>query len=396
MKEESKPPELKHVEEKMSNDKNSYDSYESRNHHILYSEPLNIDQEYCYETSECFTSDIKPGVKRSYKNKNVESEKTLEGRMIKEEIFSSVNQYKDSKAGFWKIYHKWLPERQNTLKKLQSLLKEVHNKTINYYKTQATFKELSYNSRHYKETTENQTVDFLASLAAFVSDAACGITSFAQTFEMDSYQIRFQEIMDHDSEITKDLYASRSQCVSQYEGIEEVIRKFHPNTLPYTVDKISDSLLVHKHWAAIKNAYDENNMTKLLDEVSKFFNNACQTEVLQSVGASISEFVADHPTALEACKSTGRVVYGAMDAFSEKDKSAAVEFVNKTANLYLMLEDKREIDHLNRIINEDNHQSKLESQIQEAIDSLKDEMKEMKELYSQMFDTYSIVQNIHF
>lgn len=340
---------------------------------------------YCCESDDesvCSTSDFFKPI--------FEPKKNLEGKVMKEKVFSSINQYKNSKTSFSKIYHRWIPERENTLEKLRSLLKEIHDNTTNYYKTQATFKDISYNSRRFKETTENQTMDFFASLAAFVSDAASGITSVAQAFEVDSYQTRLQEIMDHDAEITKDLYASRSQCVSQYEGIEEVIRKFNPNTLTTTVDKISGTLLVHKHWAAMKNAYEEDNMPKLLDEVSRFFDNACQSDVLQNVGASVSRFVTDNPAALDACKSTGRAVYGAIDAFSEKnrDRNAAIGYVNKATNLYLMLEDKKEVDHLRSIIDEDTHQSKLESQVEEAIDSLEDELREMRGIYFRLFNIY--------
>ena len=384
---------MKEGEERVNQSKNIDDACKFKKHNVSHSMPSNVCQEsHCSESDDesvYSTSDFfKPIFRDHNKNKSIESEKNFEETAMKEKIFSSVNQYKISKASFCKIYHRWLPERQNTLKELRLLLNEVHDKTRNYYKSQASLKELSYNSRRYKET-ENQTIDFFASLAAFVSDAASGITSFAQALEMDSYQSRFQEIMDHDSEITKDLYASRSQCVSEYEGIEEVIRKFHPNTLTSTVNKISDTLLVDKYWTAMKNAYDENNMPKLLDEVGKFFDNACQSEVLQSVSASVNKFITDNPAALEACKSTGKAVYGAIDAFSEKkDKNAAIEYVNKTTNLYLMLEDKKDIDRLNRIIDEDIHQSELESQIEAAIDSLEDEMKEIKETYFEMFSTY--------
>lgn len=362
-----------------------HDVPDSLNPNVYQASAYESSAYYCCESddeSACSTSDF---FKPIFESKN-----NLEGKEMKEKVFSSVNQYKNSKAAFSKIYHRWIPERENTLEKLRSLLKEIHDNTANYYKTQATFKDISYNSRRFKETTENQTMDFFASLAAFVSDAASGITSFAQAFEVDSYQTRLQEILDHDAEITKDLYASRSLCVSHYEGIEEVIRKFNPNTLTTTVDKISGTLSVHKHWAAVKNAYEEGNMPKLLDEVSKFFDNACQSEVLQNVGASVSRFVKDNPAALDACKSTGRAVYGAIDTLSEnkRDRNSAIGYVNRATNFYLMLEDKKEVDHLRSIIDEDTHQSKLESQVEEAIDSLEAEMREMRDIYFSLFSIY--------
>lgn len=364
----------------------SVDQYKNSVHPNIYQAPCYESSAHYYcdsdDESACSTSDF---FKPAFESKN-----NLEGKAMKEKVCSSIDQYKNSKASFSKIYHRWIPERESTLEKLQSLLKEIHDNTTNYYKTQATFKDISYNSRCFKETTENQAMDFFASLAAFVSDAASGITSFAQAFEVDSYKTRLQEILDHDAKITKDLYASRSQCVSQYEGIEEVIRKFNPNTLTSTVGEISSTLLVHKHWAAMKNAYEEDNMSKLLDEVSRFFDNACQSEVLQNVGASVSRFVTDNPAALEACKSTGRAVYGAIDTFSEKrsNRNAAIGYVNKATNLYLMSEDKKEVDHLRSIIDEDTHQSKLEAEVEEAIDSLQDEMREMKEIYFRLFNVY--------
>lgn len=329
-----------------------------------------------YEDS---TADFfKPVFHVQHKNRKDNMEKLK----MKEKMLSSVKQYKNSQTSFSRVYKEWLPVRETTLRKLQSLLKEAHDEEKNYNETQVSLKEFSYTSRCVKSEVNNQTIDFLATLAAFIGDAVSGVASVAQAVTVDSKHTKFQEIMDCDAEITKTLYAARSQCVVRYQGIEEVMRSVQCNTLSSTVCTVSGTLQIDKHWAAMENAYQKGDMTQLLGAVSSFFDDTCQPGVLGDVGESIGRYVSDNPAALDACKSAGKAICGVLNLGEKKGgENKTLGHINFATNLGLMVQDRLEIDRFKSIVEDDTYQSNLESKIQDAIQSLESEMEEMKKIY---------------
>lgn len=307
-------------------------------------------------------------------------------RKSKENIFANMDEYTESKNYFINIYHRWLKKREKTLKKLRSLLNELHNDQLLYNKTQALFRGVSYTSRVAKCNQQSQIIDFFASVTALLSEASSGVTSVAQAYNIDCYQSQFEKIMSQDADITKDLYDARSQCIVKYQGIEEVIRTFHADTFYSTVEKISDALELDKFEIALRNADGSGDISKVMNEINKFAKNACESEVLAKIGDSIKSYVGNNPAALEACKSASRAAYEVINVWNgKKDKSHLMEGMRIGINHMLMAEDKMQLERLKISINEDLPQTKLESQIEDAIDNLKSEMEEIKEMYYDLF-----------
>lgn len=335
------------------------------------------DDEYAYDFA-------RPYFDNSVKTRN----SVLRQKESKANLFTSIDEYSSSKNSFSGIFKKWLPERRRTLTELESLFEEVLSAQQTYNEAQANCKGVSAEMRNCVNRSETEAGRFLASFASFVTDAVSGIASFTQAFKVDGYQTKFQEIMDRDAEVTKELYETRSRCVARYQGIEEVMRKFHHDTFDSTVDKISCTLEVNKYWESMKNAYKNDDMETLLNTVGKFFDNACQSEVMDKIGNALDRYVSDNPAALEACKSTGKAVYGAVNTWGPEDNRKGVRGqINYAANGYLMLKDMEEADRFKSAAEDDCQGSKLVRQIRDARDSLQSELEEMNNIYLDLFKT---------
>ncbi|XP_035232080.1 uncharacterized protein LOC118203890 [Stegodyphus dumicola] len=117
-------------------------------------------------------------------------------------LTNNFNMHEKAKR-FHEAFKEWENERQCTIQKLKKLVSEVHTDQLNLNTTKCIFKEINYHSRHAREVQVSKAVDFLASLTTIVSDVLDGFTSVAQAAIVDDQQTKFQEIMEHDAEISR-------------------------------------------------------------------------------------------------------------------------------------------------------------------------------------------------
>ncbi|GFR10205.1 uncharacterized protein TNCT_90171 [Trichonephila clavata] len=287
--------------------------------------------------------------------------------------------------GKWNLFHRsyllWKTERLLTISKLKELVKEVHEDQLAFNQMNATFKELNISSRRSRDGS-NSAADFFASLGTFLSDAASGITSMTQAFNIEKYNTEFKEIMEHDVEITKPLYRARSMCLEQYRNVEEIIRHYHSETFGDTMEKISKAFKVEDLWMDLKNAQGENAVSVTCNSLDKFFLNAVNTRVLGKVYNSLEEYVNINPAALDACKSTGKAIYDAYDTWGRDKKKGAMTQVSLIANEMLIRDEIAELDKLRSLADDEEMvQAKLESNIDEAIKSIQYEFREISSLF---------------
>lgn len=277
-----------------------------------------------------------------------------------------------ARSEFSNMYSYWLQVRRDTLEELRTLAGDLHRELMEYNKAQLAFREIGLMSR--TEKNSDSAVGFIASISAFLSDAASGIVSVAQACDVDAYQKKFKIIIERDSEVTKKLFVARSRCISHYQGVEEVRRNFRFSTFDSTVDDISNVLKVEKYRAAIRN--ERGDMSQTSSAVANIAENACQLESLKTIGDSIGTYVDANPAVLDACKSATRTVIGAVDTFDKDniEKNALRRGVRECANELMMREDRREIVRLQSVVDQDSSQTKLETVIKGAIETLQSEM----------------------
>ncbi|GIY20987.1 uncharacterized protein CEXT_120101 [Caerostris extrusa] len=299
-------------------------------------------------------------------------------------IYGGVKRYEEKWDTFHKKYLIWRRERLSTISELQELKEKVHNDQLSYNQTNVMFKELNMGSRMVKDGNSNATVDFFASLATFLSDTASGITSMAQAFNAEGYSVEFQKIMEHDAEITKSLYTARSQCVEQYRDVEEIIRYCHSETFGNTLGNISKTLKLEDLWMDLKSSDGENTVVETAKCLDRFFARNINSNVLGEVYNSFEEYVNSNPAALDACKSAGKAFYGVYDTWirDPKQQGSIANTTNIVANRMIIQEERREISHLRCLTeNSEMSQAKLESKIEDAIDSLEYELNEISSYF---------------
>ncbi|GIY50952.1 uncharacterized protein CDAR_593071 [Caerostris darwini] len=299
-------------------------------------------------------------------------------------IQGGVKRYEEKWDTFHKKYLIWKQERLNTISELKELKEKVHNDQLSYNQTNVMFKEINMGSRMVKDGNSNATVDFFASLATFLSDTASGITSVAQAFNAEGYNVEFQKIMEHDAEVTKSLYTARSQCVEQYRDVDEIIRYCHSETFGKTLGNISKTLKLEDLWLDLKSSDGENTVVETAKCLDRFFARNINSNVLGEVYNSFEEYVNSNPAALDACKSAGKAFYGVYDTWirDPKKQGSIANTTNIVANKMIMEEEKREISHLRSLTgNSEMSQAKLESKIEDAIDSLEFELNEISSYF---------------
>ncbi|CAL1279608.1 unnamed protein product [Larinioides sclopetarius] len=301
------------------------------------------------------------------------------GNKYEKRINVSIKKYEEKWKHFYKRYLFWKNKRLDTIAKLQDLMKKVHDDQLTYDKTNVMFKELNVNSRMLKDSN-NSTIDFFASLGAFLTDAASGIASVAQAFNVDTFNTEFKKIMEDDAEITKPLYVIRSQCVEQYRDVEEVVRCFHSETFGDTLENLSKTLKLDDLWLDLKNGPTENPVSTTLNCLDQFISKNANAATVDKIYNSFGEYVDSNPAALEACKSAGKVVYGIYDTWGrdQKQKNGIAANASRIANNMIMCEEMQELRQLrSRVDNSEMTKTKLESQIEDAINSLQSELHEM-------------------
>ncbi|GBM55151.1 hypothetical protein AVEN_225937-1 [Araneus ventricosus] len=300
------------------------------------------------------------------------------------QISGSIKKYEEKWNHFYKRYLFWKNERLNTIAKLQDLMKKVHDDELTYNKTNIMFKELNVNSRMLKDSN-NSTTDFFASLGAFLTDAASGIASVAQAFNVDAYNTEFKKIMEDDAEITKPLYIIRSQCVVQYRDVEEVLRCFHSETFSDTLETLSKTLKLDDLWLDLKNAHGENPVSATVNCLDRFISKNANATTVGKIYNSFRQYVDSNPAALDACKSAGKVVYGIYDTWGrdQKQRKGIAADTSHIANKMIMHEEMQELRQLrSRVDNSEMTQTKLESKIEDAINSLQSELNEISNLFN--------------
>lgn len=276
------------------------------------------------------------------------------------------------------LYSVWLQVRKDTLRKLRELVQDLHGEHLEVNKAQIALKEIGLLSRTAK-TSDSSALGVMASISALLSDAASGIVSIVQACDVDAKRKKFQEIMDEDSEATEKLYVARSRCIPNYRGIEEVRRKFHFNTFDSTVDNISNTLKVDKYVAAAGNDDDSDDISKVINAVGNIAENACRSENLKVIRDSIQTYVDGNPAVVEACKSAARTVFGVADSLkrNKSERNPLQRGISMCADDLMMREDNREIARLQSAVDEDSSQSKIETEIEDAINTLQSEMKDI-------------------
>lgn len=295
-------------------------------------------------------------------------------------IYRHVKGYENQWEQFSRRYLSWQNERSHTISKLKKLMKEVHEDQLAFNQMNVTFKELNISSRKSRDAS-NPTVDFFASLGTFISDAASGITSMTQAFNIEKYNTEFKQIMEYDVEITKPLYIARSKCLRQYRNIEEIIKNFHSKTFGDTMENISKTLKVEELWMDLKSAQGENAVSVTCNSLDRFFSNAVDTKALGKIYNSLEEYTKINPAAIDACISAGKAVYDAYDTWG-RDRRGLSTQMSLLTNEMLIRNEMAELSKLRSVAdNEEMAQGKLESNIAEAIDSLQFELREISSLF---------------
>jgi len=187
------------------------------------------------------------------------------------EINGRMDEYERMMRNFQREYLKWNTKRRETISKLTELKDSVHTDQLAFNNTNLFFKQVNVESRKLK-TIDGSNIDFFASVAALITDAASGVTSIAQACNIDANMKTFGEIMDNDAEFTRALYAARSNCFSEYKNVEEIVRRYHTDTFGRTMDKITNRLKVEDMWLDLKSARSGgDNVTQMLDALDNFF-----------------------------------------------------------------------------------------------------------------------------
>ncbi|GFT96805.1 uncharacterized protein NPIL_40411 [Nephila pilipes] len=315
-----------------------------------------------------------------YKTFNNASKVKINPKM-NQSIHGSVKRYEEKWDQFYRRYLFWKNERLLTISKLEELMKEVHEDQLAFNQTNVMFKELNISSRKSKDGSDSKS-DFFASLGTFLTDAASGITSIAQAVSVENYNKEFKQIMEHDAEISKPLYTARSLCLQQYKGVEEIVRHFHSETFGDTMENISKSLKVDELWMDLKNAQGENAVSVTLNSLDIFFSNAVNTRVLGKVYNSFEEYMNNNPATLDACKSAGKAIYDIYDTWGRDKEKAFSNEISFLTNQKLLRDEMAELNKLRSVADNDKTaQAKLESDIDEAIDYLRFELREISSLF---------------
>lgn len=302
-----------------------------------------------------------------------------------ENIRGTVKKYENNWEKFKELYLIWKGQREITLMQLKELVKEVHSQQKGFNAGNLFFKELNAVSREIKSCNQSLAVDFLTSLTSFATDAASGITSLVQACNIDMHTGEFKKIMEFDAKLTKLLHAARSQCLEEYRNVEEMIRECHLKTFGNTIGDISDTLKVDDLLSQIKSAKGDDSFGQIIDGVAVFIQRNANLQVMSEIKDSFEVFLESNPAVVEACKSAGKALYGYYDTWLRNRMQGRASIqgnMSIISNQLMMIEQRRELDHLRSIVdNDDEDQAKLESEIHYAISSFEIELKEMNEIF---------------
>lgn len=316
-----------------------------------------------------------------------------DSQLFRQQIQGGVRRYENHWDNFDRQYRSWISQRENTIQKLQELVENVHKDQRMFNQGNVFLKEINVGSRELKNCNSSTSVDFFASLAAFVTDAASGITSAVQACNVDIHATTFKEIVENDAKVTKPLYAARSRCLEEYRNVEEIIRQCHLETFGSTIDTISNALNVDDLLSDIKNAKGENAVGQVIDSVGDFLKRNANMEVMGEVCNSIQDYMDSNPAALQACKSAGKALYGVYDTWGRDHRQGRLSIegnMSIISNKIMLIEERRELSKLRSVAdNDEENQAKLESEIQDAISSLQSEMREMNNIFERRNQTHN-------
>ncbi|KFM63641.1 hypothetical protein X975_11592, partial [Stegodyphus mimosarum] len=323
----------------------------------------------------------KPSYPKSYPQHSQVSEinasKYPPRQMNNTKHIDNFNMHEKAKR-FHAAFKEWEKERQCTIQKLKELVTEVHTDQLNLNTSKCFFKEINYHSRCAREVHVSDAMDFFASLTTIVSDVFDGITSVAQAVTVDGQQTKFQEIMEHDAEISKIFYEARARCIKEYEGIVEIIRNVRPNTFSNTIQKVSNILDMDQFVMDTKQA-EGGSVATIFMAADNFIQRNAKREIVGQVYDSFQSYTEDNPATVDACKSAGKVIIDIVDTLKRDNRNQVTKQISNVVNRRLIRECREEIDQL-KLLTEDERtpQIKLETEIHNTIRRVESELAEFK------------------